>query len=276
MTEIDTTPAATKAAPKTSTAKTAAPKREITSSFRYVDALSVTAFVLDLDYRVVHINKAGLAGMKRLGGDLESLSGKLVGQSFELVSKDTEGIGPAMVKDASNLPFHTVSKIGTDTIDLTISAVLDEDGKYVAALATVLNITEKVAAQAEVNRITSMVENSPTNMMFADRDFVIRYVNPASLATLTALEEHLPVKASEVVGSSLDIFHKDPGHQHEILSDPSHLPVRRNIQVGPETLDLLVSAITDKDGDYIGAMATWDVITERLKTDQALQDMLVE
>lgn len=34
-----------------------------------------------------------------------------------------------------------------------------------------------------------MLENAPTNVMFADRDFVIRYMNPASLETLRKLEE---------------------------------------------------------------------------------------
>ena len=43
------------------------------------------------------------------------------------------------------------------------------------------------------------------------------------------------------------------------------LPRRANIQVGPEVLDLLVSAIRDSDGAYIGAMATWEVITEKLR-----------
>jgi methyl-accepting chemotaxis protein len=114
-----------------------------------------------------------------------------------------------------------------------------------------------------------MMENSPTNMMFADRDFVITYMNPASLQTLTRLEEHLPIKAADVVGASLDIFHKTPAYQRGILSDETQLPRRANIAVGPETLDLLVSAIRDKDGEYIGAMATWDVVTDKLANERA-------
>jgi methyl-accepting chemotaxis protein len=116
-------------------------------------------------------------------------------------------------------------------------------------------------------RFDSMLENAPTNVMFADRDMVIRYMNPASLDTLRGLEEHLPVKADDIVGSSLDIFHKDPSYQRKILADDKQLPRRANIQVGPETLDLLVSAIRDKDGSYIGAMATWEVITAKLKLE---------
>ena len=69
--------------------------------------------------------------------------------------------------------------------------------------------------------------------------------------------------ADRVVGSSLDIFHKNPAYQRGLLADHArHLPRRANIKVGPEILDLNVSAITDADGTYMGAMATWDVITD--------------
>ncbi|WP_364515417.1 methyl-accepting chemotaxis protein [Nocardioides sp. LML1-1-1.1] len=114
----------------------------------------------------------------------------------------------------------------------------------------------------------SMMENSPTNMMFADLDFVIRYMNPASLKTLRGLEAALPVAADQVVGSSLDVFHKNPAYQRGLLETAEHLPRRANIKVGEETLDLLVSAITDAEGRYVGAMATWEVITDRLRAER--------
>jgi truncated hemoglobin YjbI len=124
----------------------------------------------------------------------------------------------------------------------------------------------------EQARFESMLENAPTNVMFADRDLVIRYMNPASLKTLRTLEAHLPVKADEVVGSSLDIFHKSPAYQRGVLQSEENLPRRSNIQVGPETLDLLVSAITDRSGAYIGAMATWEVITDRLRREREIAE----
>ena len=57
---------------------------------------------------------------------------------------------------------------------------------------------------------------------------------------------------SEIVEQNIDIFHKNPAHQRAILSNPDNLPHRAAIQVGPETLDLLVSAVRTKDGTYLG------------------------
>ncbi|MCW5890395.1 MAG: PAS domain-containing protein [bacterium] len=122
---------------------------------------------------------------------------------------------------------------------------------------------ERQQAAEEAARVQSMMENAPVNVIFADPDGTIRYVNPKSLATLRSIEAHLPVKADEILGRSFDVFHKEPNHQRRIVADPKNLPHTAVITVGPETLDLLVSPIFDARGTYLGPMLTWQVITEQ-------------
>ncbi|HWB10976.1 MAG TPA: methyl-accepting chemotaxis protein, partial [Pirellulales bacterium] len=131
---------------------------------------------------------------------------------------------------------------------------------------------ERLQREFEMARVSSMMENAPINVMYADRDFKIQYVNPASVKQLSALQQYLPIKADQMVGQTIDVFHKRPEHQRRLLSDPKNLPHRTNIQVGPETLDLLVSPIYDKDKNYIGAMVTWEVITSRLQMEQQIKE----
>ena len=67
----------------------------------------------------------------------------------------------------------------------------------------------------------------PTRVMLADRDFVITYANPRTVEGLRALGRLDPGRRrSELVGSSLDIFHKDPSYQRGLLADASNLPRR--------------------------------------------------
>ncbi len=68
-----------------------------------------------------------------------------------------------------------------------------------------------------------------------------------------------------MVGQSIDIFHKDPAHQRKILGDPKKLPHQVIIQLGPEKLDLLVSAIYDNKQNYLGPMISWSVVTEKFE-----------
>ena len=82
----------------------------------------------------------------------------------------------------------------------------------------------------------------------------------------------MPIKADQILGQSIDIFHKRPEHQRKLLSDPSNLPHRASIQVGPETLDLLVSPIYDQNRQFLGSMVTWEVITQKLKMERDIKE----
>jgi methyl-accepting chemotaxis protein len=94
------------------------------------------------------------------------------------------------------------------------------------------------------------------------------YINPASRLQLKKLEKYLPAPVEKLLGTNIDVFHVNPAHQRKLLANPANLPHRATIQLGPESLDLLVSAVTDEEGKYLGPMVTWEIITERLKLEQ--------
>ncbi|WP_370290046.1 methyl-accepting chemotaxis protein [Nocardioides sp.] len=234
-----------------------------------LDQLPTRVMVADRDFVITYINPASLTALTALADWLPVAPDAVVGSSLDVFHKKPAYQRGLLSDPRANLPRQSLIQLGPETLDLRIAAITDESGTYLGAMATWDIVTEKLVLEAEVARMTSMMEQAPTNMMFADRDFVITYMNPKSLETLRGLEQHLPVRADEVVGSSLDIFHKNPAYQRGLLADPSkHLPRRANIQVGPEILDLNVSAITDAHGEYVGAMATWEVVTDAINLAQ--------
>jgi methyl-accepting chemotaxis protein len=121
----------------------------------------------------------------------------------------------------------------------------------------------QLARQGDLHRIMRMIENAPLNMMYCDLDLKVQYANPASIKTLKKLEQYLPMKAEDIVGKSIDIFHKKPEHQRRLLADPKNLPHETVIGLGPELLNLLVTALLDQQGNYVGPMLTWEVVTEQ-------------
>ena len=125
--------------------------------------------------------------------------------------------------------------------------------------------------ELEMARCMSMLQSMPINVIFADRDFKVRYLNPASLKTLKSIEHLLPVRAEEILGRSIDIFHKNPAMQQRLLSDPKNLPHNATIELGGEKLDLQVSAIFDDRGNYIGTMVAWSLATQRVRMEQELR-----
>ncbi|MCW2814674.1 MAG: trg [Nocardioides sp.] len=133
-----------------------------------------------------------------------------------------------------------------------------------------LDLTQGV----DLTRLPGLLDAIPTRVMLADRDFVITYANASTREGLVRLADWLPISPDNIVGANLDIFHTDPSYQRAILADPSLLPRRADIQVGPETLDLQVSALYDADGAYVGAMACWDNITDRLRKETELDESM--
>ena len=125
-------------------------------------------------------------------------------------------------------------------------------------------VTEKLKGENEMARVQNMMDAIPINVALANRDYELVYFNPASVATLTQLQHLLPMPVDKLLGEKIDIFHKVPEHQRKIVDDPKNLPHRAKIQLGDEHLDLLVSAINDKDGNYIGPMITLSIITEQV------------
>jgi methyl-accepting chemotaxis protein len=119
---------------------------------------------------------------------------------------------------------------------------------------------------------TAMADNSPVNIILADRDLNITYMNEASERTLKSIEHLLPVKVNTIIGQSIDIFHKNPAFQRKLLANDKNLPHRATIELGDEKLDLLVSGIYDAQGSYLGPMVTWEVITQRLQTEARNRD----
>lgn len=129
------------------------------------------------------------------------------------------------------------------------------------------------AAVVDLARLPGVLDTLPTRVMIADRDLTITYVNQATREGLERLADWLPVAPDAVVGANLDIFHKNPSYQRKIMADPSLLPRRAHIQVGPETLDLQVHALRDELGEYVGAIASWENITDKLRAEREAEEV---
>lgn len=165
--------------------------------------------------------------------------------------------------------YKRIGKGGKEIwIQASYNPIFDLDGKPCKVVKFASDITKMKALE----RVQQMVDLSPINTMMSTPDGKILYLNENSAKTLRKLEQYLPVKADKLVGQSIDILHKRPEHQRNIIGNPKNLPFKSKIKVGPETLDLLISAIYAPDGSYMGPMVTWDVITQKLNLVNSLEE----
>ncbi|WP_018873527.1 methyl-accepting chemotaxis protein [Thioalkalivibrio sp. ALJ16] len=110
-------------------------------------------------------------------------------------------------------------------------------------------------------------EGSKMAVMMCDADMNIIYANASVLSFLRerrdAIRQVFPdFDPENLIGQSIDQFHKDPSHQRAILSNPAMLPYTAEIEVGGIEFRLQASGITDDRGQIIGNMVEWQDITE--------------
>lgn len=177
--------------------------------------------------------------------------------------------------------FRRLGKGGKEVfLQATYNPVLGANGRPVKVVKFAADVTERALKEARMQqdqqRLQQMVENATVRLIMADRDFKIVYMNPASIQALRKLEHLLPCRVDDILGKSVDVFHKNPEMQRRILNDPKNLPHRATIRLGDELLDLNVSAIRDASGAYIGPMVTWEVITEQERAKEREKKLQTE
>ena len=253
----------------------AASKDRLARFERMVDDMPVNVITCDLkDLRIDYLNAATKKTLKSLEHLLPIKADQALGQSIDIFHKQPEH-QRRLLADPKNLPHRAKIKLGDEVLDLLVTAMRDQKGNYVGPMLTWSIVTAQVTAAQESERLIQMIDDMPINVMTLDpKTFDINYANKASVATLTKLESLIPIKANKLVGTSVDVFHKNPAHQRRILSDPANLPWKAVIKLGPEALDLKVAAIRDKAGNYIGPMLTWTVITEQARIANKVQEVV--
>ena len=123
-------------------------------------------------------------------------------------------------------------------------------------------------AAAMAAKANSALEGSSTAFMTCDRNYNILYANPSTVEMVRRNIDHFnrqfrDFSLEKLVGSSIDIFHKNPAHQRSILSNPANLPHRAEIKVGDLDFALNISTMKDADGNYVGNSLEWENVTEK-------------
>lgn len=236
-----------------------------------LDNMPTNVMTTGKDLKINYLNPKSKETLKKLEVHLPLKVDQIMGASIDIFHKDPS-YQQGLLANPANLPRQALINVGPELLDLLVTANFDNRGNYTGPMLTWDIVTEKIKMENEATRIRNMVDNANLNILMADRDFNLIYMNQASLTTLRTLQEHLPTPADKLLGQSIDILHKDPQRIRNFLNNPANLPHTAEIRLGPEWLELNVVAILDKSGSYVGPMVSWSVITQdKANMDRDLQ-----
>lgn len=199
-------------------------------------------------------------------------------QGYGAVSGHYQAVASTLLdvmKDVAG-PLWTpqVAQAWTDALDAVAKKMLDGYKTEDRDMAVNGNATEGNAEIVELKKMQTAVDNAMTPIMMINRDLVITYTNKSTVALLKKHEAVLRTlypafNVEKLLGTCIDIFHKNPAHQRTMLADPSRLPYSTDIHVGPLVFRINVTALRDETGTYIGNALEWSDVTQmRIKDDE--------
>lgn len=176
---------------------------------------------------------------------------------------------PTFIAMAANVLFITA-------VMLIVVLIQNRDFNHmVTAQAEALAlIAENRRREQEQYRLLRMIDDMPVAVLTVDlATLKINYLNETAKRTLGQIEDHLPVKADELLGVSVDVFRRNPERPHRLLTSAGNLPYQTRLNIGPEILDLQISAVKADDGSYIGPMLTCSIITQQIEAEDRIRQL---
>ncbi|WJW76425.1 methyl-accepting chemotaxis protein [Thiohalobacter sp. IOR34] len=129
-------------------------------------------------------------------------------------------------------------------------------------------------------RIKVALDNVSTNVMVADNDGNIIYLNQAVEEMMRDAEEDLrkdlpEFSADRLLGSNIDSFHKHPEHQRELLARMTDTHHAR-VSIGGRSFDLVANPVVDAAGNRLGTAVEWKDITQQLDAEHQVESLIAD
>ena len=240
-------------------------KKTVSDYSGQIDAIGKSQAVIEfnLDGTVITANNNFL---NTLGYTLDEIKGKHHSMFAEPSYRDSPAYREFWAKlnrgeyDAGE--YKRIGKGGKEIwIQASYNPILDVNKKPFKVVKYATDITQAKIDSMEGARLKLALDTSSANVMMADENFNINYINESLIKFLgeseKEIQKDLPrFNMRSLLGSNIDIFHKNPAHQRGMLEHLSG-PFKSSIQIGGKSYNLFANPIFDKNKVRLGTVVEW-------------------
>jgi len=236
-----------------------------------LEGVDSNVMIADADNNVIFMNRAVTAMMGNAEADIRKdlpnfQTSQVMGSNIDIFHKN-----PAHQRDMlSKLrdTYRVQIKVGVRIFGLIATPVIDSQGHRLGTIVEWQDKTAELAARdlelklmSENARIKNALDKCSTNVMIADTQNHIVYMNETVTAMMQRnegeLRKTLPqFDARKLIGQSIDVFHKNPAHQRDLLATLNK-NYRTQIKVGTLTFSLSANPILNPAGERLGTVVEW-------------------
>jgi methyl-accepting chemotaxis protein len=236
-----------------------------------LDNVTANVMIADADFNIIYANKAVLDMFQVAESDIRTelpqfKASEILGGSIDRFHKNPDHQRGMLARISST--YKAKIKLGGRVLTVVANPVMSAAGERLGAVVEWQDITVQLADEEKVQciaaenaRVKIALDNVSSNVMIADNDRNIIYMNKTVLAMLQNAEADLrkalpSFDTSKLLGGSIDQFHKNPEHQKRLLATFSST-YRAQIVVGPRTFALVANPVMSSAGERLGSVVEW-------------------
>ena len=253
-----------------------------------LEQVSANVMMADEDLNIVYMNNAANKLFADNQADFRTTlpnfdAASLIGTNIDVFHKN-----PAHQRGMLNSLTSTMETeltIGSRTMKAVVNPVTDENGKRMGTAVEWVDRTEEKARiesesreAAENGRIKTALDKVSANVMMADADLNIIYMNEEAVAMFarneTDFRKSLPnFDSRSLIGTNIDVFHKNPAHQRGLLKNLSQT-FSSDLMIGGRTMKVIATPVTDAEGTRLGTVVEWIDRTDEVAVESEINQIV--
>ncbi len=177
------------------------------------------------------------------------------------------------IKDVQADPINTV-------VDFSMTDELGELQHSIKSLQVKVDydIMRSKEKAEQAHRIREAFNNVSSNVMITDTSYDIIYMNKSVQTMFSDIEDDLKKELPEfnskaLLGTNIDVFHKNPSHQRDLLDNLTST-YQGTVDVGGRTLTLKVNPVVNLEGLRRGTVIEWSDSTAEVEVEQEVENIV--
>lgn len=253
-----------------------------------LDSCDTNVMIAGTDYKISYMNKAVVNMMAVAEADLQTSipnfdASNLMGQVIDVFHKN-----PAhqrgMLEGLQEV-YRGRIRSGKRTFDLIATPMFNDQNERLGTVVEWDDITVRLREEEKAQRVANenagiklALDVCDTNIMMADAEFNINYMNDAVKSMMQIAEEDLKevlpdFDAQRLDGKNIDIFHKNPEHQRSMLAKLTDV-YRTEINIGRRIFALTATPIFTEEKERLGTVVEWADRTGEVAMEREMDELI--
>lgn len=236
-----------------------------------LDMINTNVMISDENYNIVYLNESLKRLLRKHEGTFRKSFSDFTVEGLIGTNIDTFHVTPAKqrgILDSLSQLYSAEITLGDTTFGLAVNQVVDDKNARVGMCVEWTDLSlrrEAERVQRENLRIKTALGSVNTNVMMADTDYNIIYMNDSLVKMMrenaNTFKRLLPeFDADNLIGTCIDRFHKNPAHQRALL-DGLTATYKTEVVLGDFTFGLVANPVFDNEGGRLGTTLEWSELT---------------